>query len=102
MINVESWLERNIWEYIEPYLVDRNGRSYIQNEEYNEAVKKADIIFQKLHNTLNKQQVELLEQYSCATNSTNAVVERLLYRQGMKDMLVLLISLLKSDGKNNI
>ena len=97
----DSMLEKNVWEFIAPYLVDRTGRTYTQSKEYQEAVKKADLIFEELDDSLSEQQAELLEQYFCANNASIAVMERLVYQQGMKDMLVLLISLLKGGGEND-
>lgn len=38
----DSMLEKNVWEAIAPYLVDKTGRTYIQNKE---SVKAVDLIF---------------------------------------------------------
>lgn len=96
----DEMLKKNIWEYIEPYLADRVGRTCIQSTEYREAAKKVDLILESLDNSLCEEQAEILEQYLCADNEANAIMESLIYRQGMKDMLVLLISIL-NGGKGN-
>lgn len=49
-----------------PYFSERMGRNYTQNAEYKESVKKADLIFEKLDNSLDDTQAELLEQYFIA------------------------------------
>lgn len=93
--------EKNVWEFIALYLANKTGRNYTQNKEYKESVKKADMIFEKLDDSLNEQQAKLLEEYFCANNATVAIVERLVYQQGMRDMLVLLTSILKGGGEND-
>lgn len=97
----DSMLEKNVWEFIAPYLANKPGRNYTQNKEYKESVKKADMIFEKLDDSLNEQQAKLLEEYFCANNATVAIVERLVYQQGMRDMFVLLTSILKGGGEND-
>ena len=97
----DSMLEKNVWEFIAPYLADKTGRTYTQNKEYKESVKAADLIFDKLDDSLSDQQAELLEEYFCANNATVAIMERLVYQQGMRDMLVLLTSILKGGGEND-
>lgn len=89
--------EINIWEFVAPYLQERAGRIYTQNNEYQEAQKKGDLLFEQLDSTLNEEQSELLEQYFSANNAVVDLIEQLVYQQGMKDMLELLISLLKND-----
>lgn len=91
----------NILELITPHLIDRLGQTYIQNKEYQKSVKEADLILEKLEEFLNKEQSELLEEYVTANNATIAIMERLIYRQGMHDMLDLLTSIMKG-GEINI
>lgn len=93
----EDALKRNVWEFIAPYLIERARRNYVQNEEYKEAVKKADLIFQEIDNSLDEEQSEKLEQYFTADNATTAIMEQLVYQQGMKDMLSLFLSFLKGS-----
>ena len=97
----DGMLEKDVWKFIAPYLADRAGRTYAQNKEYKESVKKADLIFEKLDESLSEQQAELLEEYFCANNATVAIMERLVYQQGMRDMLVLLTSILEGDWEND-
>lgn len=93
----EDALKKNIWEFIAPYLTERAGHIYVQNEEYKEAIKKAGLIFQEIDASLNEEQSEKLEQYFTADNAALAIMERLVYQQGMKDMLFLILSILKED-----
>lgn len=90
---------KTVLEVITPCLTDRLGRTYLEDKEYQESVKKADLIFEKLDAALTKNQAELLEEYFIANNATVAIMEKLIHRQGMRDMLDFLISLLK-DAKN--
>lgn len=72
----EDSLKKNIWEFIAPYLIERAGRNYVQNEEYKEAIKRADLIFQEIQNSLDEEQSEKLEQYFTADNAATAIMER--------------------------
>ena len=60
-----------------PYFSERMGRNYTQNAEYKESVKKADLIFEKLDNSLDDTQAELLEQYFIANNITAALTKKI-------------------------
>lgn len=95
MTETES-LKKDIMDLITPYLTERAGKIYIENEEFKESVKNADLIFEELNETLTDGQQELLEQYFTANNATVALIERLVYQQGMRDFLNLFISLLAS------
>ncbi len=91
-------MEENIFECIEPYLMERAGRIYTKNTEYQEARKETDLFFERLNDSLNEEQSALLEQYRSANTAAVAVMEKLVYQQGMKDMLDLLLTLLKNCG----
>lgn len=66
-----------ILELLAPsYIADRMGQIYKQNREY---------------------QTALLEEYFSATNMTSAVREKLIYQQGMEDLLKVL-SVLTRNG----
>lgn len=81
---------KGVLEQIMPYLADRIQRSY-QNEVYEEFLKKADLIFEKLDDSLNDEQSELLEQYFTANNAAQTLAKKLVYEQGIMDLLDLLI-----------
>lgn len=81
---------KDVLEQIMPYLADRIQRSY-QNEVYRESLKKADLIFEKLDDSLNDEQSELLEQYFTANNAAQTLAKKLVYEQGIMDLLDLLI-----------
>jgi len=66
-------LEQNVLDIIMPELLTRAGRIYIENSEYKAAVEKADSIFEEIS-------------------------DRLMYQQGMKDLLNMLITLLKGEN----
>ena len=81
---------KDVLEQIIPYLADRIQQSY-QNEAYRESLKKADLIFEKLDDSLNDEQSELLEQYFTANNAAQTLAKKLVYEQGIMDLLDLLI-----------
>lgn len=88
-------LKKDILDLLTPYLTERAGRIYIENEEYKKSSKAADILYEELNDTLTDEQQELLERYFTANNAAIALTERLVYQQGMRDLLNLFISLLK-------
>ena len=99
MVEIEN-LKKEILDLLTPYLAEpeRAGKIYIENEEYKESSKTADLIFEELNETLTDEQQELLERYFIANNATVALTERLVYQQGMRGFLNLFISLLKDSG----
>lgn len=97
MVEIEN-LKKEILDLLTPYLAKRAGKIYIENEEYKESSKTADLIFEELNETLTDEQQELLERYFIANNATVALTERLVYQQGMRGFLNLFISLLKDSG----
>ncbi len=90
-------VKKNILDFITPYLSERAGRIYIENEEYKESSQAADLIFEELNQLLTDEQQALLERYFAANNAATALAERLVYQQGMRDMLNLFMSLLKES-----
>lgn len=82
---------KDVLEQITSYFTNRIERSYAQNEEYKESFKKADLIFEKLDDSLNDEQSELLEQYFTANNAAQTLAKKLVYEQGIMDLLDLLI-----------
>lgn len=77
-------------ELIQSYLVDRMRRKCQNNEEYLEAMKKEEGLYERLSDKLTDEQAEELEEYFTASNATFAIMERLAYIQGMKDIISLL------------
>lgn len=96
MDNIDN-LEQNILELIMPELLARAGRIYIEDSEYKEAVEKADLIFDEISESLNDELAEKMEQYFTANNAAVAIQDRLVYQQGMQDLLSMLVAILKGD-----
>jgi len=90
-------LKQNILDIIMPELLTRAGRIYIENSEYKKAVKKADSIFEEISDSLSEELAEKLEKYFTANNAAVAIQDRLMYQQGMRDLLNLLIAILKGE-----
>ena len=95
MIEVKD-INKDILDIITPYFVERAGNFYIEDEEYKKLTRIADLIFDELCETLTDKQRGLLERYLDENNGIVALTERLVYQQGMRDLLNLLITLLKS------
>ncbi len=63
------------------------------DEEYQAAELHERVAHDKLMETLNDQQKELLDNFTTATGETGAKAERIIYQQGMKDLYALLMAL---------
>lgn len=94
MDNTETF-KQDILDLIMPHLLTRAGRIYINDSEYKKAVEKADSIFEEINDRLNEELAEKLEEYFTANNAAAAIQDKLMYQQGLRDMLKLLISILK-------
>lgn len=94
MDNTETF-KQDILDLIMPHLLTRAGRIYINDSEHKKAVEKADSIFEEINDRLNEELAEKLEEYFTANNAATAIQDKLMYQQGMRDLLSLLISILK-------
>ena len=95
-------MDNDILNLIMPELIARAGRLYTENEEYKEAVRKADLIFEEISDSLDDELSEKLENYFTANNATIAIMEKLIYQQGMQDLLNLFIDILRRNEHVNI
>lgn len=85
-------IKKSVLEQITRCLAGRIEQSYMQNEKYKQCIKDADLIFEKLDDSLNDEQAELLENYFTANNAAVSLAKKLIYQQGMTDLLNLLVS----------
>lgn len=83
-------------QLLNPFAVNRLAEVYTNDEEYQNQLKKEDIIYQKLSKELKDEQAEELKQYFMATSATAMRREALAYKQGMKDLFALLKTLSKN------
>ena len=94
MIEIKD-INKDILDMITPHFVERAGRFYIEDEEYKESTRIANLLYDELTETLTDKQRELLGQYLDTNNAAVCRGEHLVYQQGMRDLLNLLISLLQ-------
>lgn len=85
----------DILELLAPYISDRLGNVFEKSEEYQNAVAEESELIEKLILELNEEQAQRFDQYFSAANATASVREKLTYRQGMADLLKILIDLMK-------
>ena len=90
-------LNRDILELILPTLLTNAGKNYIKNEEYQKASMQVDLIYEKISESLNDELAEKLEDYFTANNALIALQDKLMYQQGMSDLLNLILSLLQRN-----
>ncbi len=88
-------MDKSILEImIENLTNERLDEIVFQNEEYREAEGKTDQALESLRKVFDKEQSRAFEEYMTAENHRVAVYIELSYRQGMKDLMDFLISLL--------
>ena len=85
-------IKKEVLEQTIRYLAGRIEKSYTQNEEYQHLIKAADLIFEELDDSLDDNQAELLENYFTANNAAVSLAKKLIYQQGMMDLLNFLVS----------
>lgn len=85
-------IKKSVLEQIIHCLAGKIEQSYTQNEEYQHFIKDADLIFEELDDSLDDKQAELLENYFTANNTAVSLAKKLIYQQGMMDLLNLLVS----------
>lgn len=86
-------MEESILEEFMPYLVDRLGRVYNQDKEYQKAVEKESRIYEELKEGLTEEQRSQLDEYFAATREMAGICEKLSYQQGIKDLFSFCISM---------
>lgn len=86
---VDNFLET----IIEDLLPDRLGAELENDEQYKTTMREEERLFNLLNSTLNEEQQKTLKEYFDAVSTTESCVERLAYKQGMKDLLSLFRSL---------
>ncbi len=87
-------MDKDFLELItEVLLPERLGEVLQKNERYNAAIDKENRLVEQLENRLNEEQKEIFMKYFDAASATEACVEVIAYRQGMKDLLSLFRSL---------
>lgn len=88
-------MDKRVLEIITENLMNERLDSIVQNnEEYRQAEQETDKMICILEGMLSQEQQKDLDGYLSAENRRAAVYTEISYRQGMKDILTLLVSLI--------
>ena len=87
-------MSENVLNLVTPCLTERLVEVYEKSGEYQELTEKENRLLEQLNNVLTKEQVEMLNMYLTAVNSTFASCEKIAYQQGMRDCVSFFTSLI--------
>lgn len=82
----------------EVLLSERLGTELKKDSEYKAAIAKEEKLYESLNIGLSESQQNMLKDYFDAASATSSIVEGLIYKLGMKDLLSLLRSLSQEEG----
>ena len=87
-------MDNEIFEIVTQSLTEgRINRIMNCDEEYQAAKIHEKVMHDKLMETLNDQQKEMLDAFTTAAGETNPNAEQIIYQQGMRDLFALLLAL---------
>ncbi len=78
--------EDELFEQVISYLTIHAEKTYYENEDYKECIEKEEEQYEKLRRNLSVGKKKQLDEYLDLTGRTAAVISRLAYQQGMKDL----------------
>lgn len=81
----EENMNESVLDLITPRLTEQLGEIYEQSGEYQRLTEQENKLLEQLNGGLSKEQMELLNRYLTAVNSTYAACEKIAYQQGMRD-----------------
>lgn len=88
-------MDKRVLEIITENLMNERLDSIVQNnEEYRQAEQETDKTICVLEGLLSQEQQKALDDYLAAENHRSSVYTEISYKQGMKDILTLLVSLI--------
>lgn len=90
-------MDKRVLEIITENLMNERMDSIVRGvEKYTQAEQETDKTISVLEGMLDQEQKNALDHYLCAENHRVSVYSEISYKQGMKDILTLLVSLI--DG----
>lgn len=89
----EESMNESVLDLITPKLTEQLGEIYEQSGEYQRLTERENKLLEQLNSGLSKEQVEMLNIYLTAVNSTYAACEKIAYQQGMRDCASFFVSL---------
>ena len=81
----EESMNESVLDLITPRLTEQLGEIYEQNGEYQRLTEQENKLLEQLNGDLSREQMEMLNRYLTAVNSTYAACEKIAYQQGMRD-----------------
>ena len=88
----------NLETLLNPRVIEKLEEIYQADETYLKLLKEENLIYEKLSESLNDDEIaEELEEYFTANNALIALQDKLMYQQGMSDLLNLILSLLQRN-----
>ena len=78
-------MNESVLDLITPRLTEQRGEIYEQNGEYQRLTEQENKLLEQLNGDLSREQMEMLNRYLTAVNSTYAACEKIAYQQGMRD-----------------
>lgn len=91
----EMRMDKQVLEIIMENLMNERLDDIVgSSEKYKQAEQEVDRVMNSLENMLDQEQQNILDSYLCAENHRSAVYAEISYRQGMKDLLSLLVALI--------
>ena len=88
-------MDKRVLEIITENLMNERLDSIVQNnEEYRQAEQETDKAICVLEGMLSQEQQKALDDYLSAENHRSTVYTEISYKQGMKDILTLLVALI--------
>lgn len=87
-------MNESVLDLITPHLTERLVDIYEQSGKYQEMTVRENKLLEQLNGVLTKEQVEMLNMYMTAVNSTYAACEKIAYQQGMRDCASFFTSLI--------
>lgn len=83
-------MDENIWRFLEPLIIERLGKIFLDNEEYKQTIEREAKSFEELWKNLTREQQKQLNEYSHITNYTAVITKKIAYQQGIKDLIELI------------
>ena len=83
-------MDENIFNALEPIMVERMNDAFNKSMEYQQAVAKEGELYENLQGGVAEELRGQLEEYFALSSATTAISEKIAYIQGMKDMAAIL------------
>ena len=83
-------MNETFFDEFQSSIIERLGKVYDCNSEYKKGIEKEIELFNQLKKSFTKEQMNMVEDYQKAVYTTLGVCELLAYKQGMRDLAIIL------------